>query len=99
MVVDSKAISLPPLARSGDFLRISDANMLLRLHTREPRQNGTLWTVRLKERFIRLTMRPVAAHDGLRGRDGLMSQPKLLLIDDEPVLADFIATAAGECGF
>ena len=33
------------------------------------------------------------------GEEGLMSQPRLLLIDDEPVLADFIATAAQECGF
>ena len=28
-----------------------------------------------------------------------MSQPRLLLIDDEPVLADFIASAAEGCGF
>jgi CheY-like chemotaxis protein len=28
-----------------------------------------------------------------------MAQPRLLLIDDEPVLAEFIATAAEECGF
>ena len=28
-----------------------------------------------------------------------MDQPRLLLIDDEPVLADFLATAARECGF
>jgi DNA-binding response OmpR family regulator len=28
-----------------------------------------------------------------------MPQPRLLLIDDEPVLAEFIATAATECGF
>ena len=27
-----------------------------------------------------------------------MKQPQLLLIDDEPVLADFIANAARECG-
>ena len=28
-----------------------------------------------------------------------MPQPRLLLIDDEPTLADFIASAAQECGF
>ena len=28
-----------------------------------------------------------------------MDQPRLLLIDDEPVLADFLANAARECGF
>ena len=28
-----------------------------------------------------------------------MPQPRLLLIDDEPALADFLASAAHECGF
>ena len=28
-----------------------------------------------------------------------MAQPSLLLIDDEPALADFLANAARECGF
>jgi len=28
-----------------------------------------------------------------------MSSPRLLLIDDEPALADFLASAARECGF
>jgi CheY-like chemotaxis protein len=28
-----------------------------------------------------------------------MAQPRLLLIDDEPALADFVANAARECGF
>lgn len=28
-----------------------------------------------------------------------MSRPRLLLIDDEPALADYLATAARECGF
>jgi DNA-binding response OmpR family regulator len=28
-----------------------------------------------------------------------MSQPRLLLIDDEPVLAEFMANAASDCGF
>ncbi|MEO8547211.1 MAG: response regulator [Sphingomicrobium sp.] len=28
-----------------------------------------------------------------------MKQPRLLLVDDEPALADFVANAARECGF
>jgi DNA-binding response OmpR family regulator len=28
-----------------------------------------------------------------------MPQPRLLLIDDEPVLADYLASAARTCGF
>ena len=28
-----------------------------------------------------------------------MKQPELLLIDDEPALAEFVANAARECGF
>ena len=28
-----------------------------------------------------------------------MTEPRLLLIDDEPALADFLASAARECGF
>ncbi len=28
-----------------------------------------------------------------------MARPRLLLVDDEPSLADFLARAAGECGF
>jgi DNA-binding response OmpR family regulator len=28
-----------------------------------------------------------------------MPQPRLLLIDDEPALADYLASAASECGF
>ncbi len=28
-----------------------------------------------------------------------MKQPRLLLVDDEPVLAEFVANAARECGF
>lgn len=28
-----------------------------------------------------------------------MKQPRLLLVDDEPVLADFVASAARECGY
>ena len=56
---------------------------------------------RLKRRFIRLTSRHVrtaALRRVGRGRSA-MEQPRLLLIDDEPALADFLANAARECGF
>jgi len=34
------------------------------------------------------------------GREEIdLAQPRLLLIDDEPALADFLADAARECGF
>jgi DNA-binding response OmpR family regulator len=34
------------------------------------------------------------------GREEIdLAQPRLLLIDDEPALADFLANAARECGF
>jgi CheY-like chemotaxis protein len=35
----------------------------------------------------------------LTGRDEIMPQPRLLLIDDEPALADYLASAARTCGF
>ena len=35
----------------------------------------------------------------LKGRDEFMPQPRLLLIDDEPALAEFLANAARSCGF
>jgi DNA-binding response OmpR family regulator len=35
----------------------------------------------------------------LEGRDEFMPQPRLLLIDDEPALADYLANAARSCGF
>jgi DNA-binding response OmpR family regulator len=34
-----------------------------------------------------------------KGRDEYMPQPRFLLIDDEPVLADYLAKAAQACGF
>jgi DNA-binding response OmpR family regulator len=34
-----------------------------------------------------------------KGRDEFMPQPRLLLIDDEPALADYLANAARSCGF
>jgi DNA-binding response OmpR family regulator len=39
--------------------------------------------------------------DFVAGRAGetLVTRPRLLLIDDEPVLADFVAAVAGDCGF
>jgi DNA-binding response OmpR family regulator len=39
----------------------------------------------------------VHAVDGEKEID--LAQPRLLLIDDEPALADFLANAARECGF
>jgi len=33
------------------------------------------------------------------GRDEFMPQPRLLLIDDEPALAEYLANAAKSCGF
>jgi DNA-binding response OmpR family regulator len=39
----------------------------------------------------------VHADDGEKEID--LAQPRLLLIDDEPALADFLANAARECGF
>jgi len=46
-----------------------------------------------------LTTPPVAVHRR-RGREEVdLAQPRLLLIDDEPALADFLANAARECGF
>src|SRR5437868_3505863 len=100
-VVDSNAVSLsPPLAYGPIALRISDSNMgSLTPPTRaKSRQNGTLWTVGLKERFIGLRVRRVAAYAQAQEETG-MSQPRLLLIDDEPALAEFLATAARESGF
>jgi len=36
---------------------------------------------------------------GRAERESVLDQPRLLLIDDEPVLAEFLASAARECGF
>jgi CheY-like chemotaxis protein len=46
-----------------------------------------------------LTSRPVAVHRGLGREEIDLAQPRLLLIDDEPALAEFMANAARECGF
>jgi DNA-binding response OmpR family regulator len=46
-----------------------------------------------------LTSRTFAVHP-VRGEKEIdLAQPRLLLIDDEPALADFLANAARECGF
>jgi CheY-like chemotaxis protein len=46
-----------------------------------------------------LTEPPFAVHRQ-EGREEIdLAQPRLLLIDDEPALADFLANAARECGF
>src|SRR3954453_24171271 len=66
---------------------------------RMSRQNGTLWTLRLKRRFIRLTLSALAAHAGPGREERELTQPRLLLIDDEPALAAFLADAARACGF
>jgi DNA-binding response OmpR family regulator len=42
---------------------------------------------------------PWGALIAARERGALMPQPRLLLIDDEPALADFVANAASGCGF
>src|SRR4029079_16393074 len=63
------------------------------------RQNGTLWTARLKRRFFCLTSRAVVVHAVSGEKEFDLEQPRLLLIDDEPALADFLANAARECGF
>ena len=55
--------------------------------------------MRLKWRFFCLTSCTVAVH-AATGREEIdLAQPSLLLIDDEPALADFLANAARECGF
>ena len=47
-----------------------------------------------------MTSYAVAVHAALRGEEEIdLAQPRLLLIDDEPALADFLADAARECGF
>src|SRR6185503_20839091 len=50
-VVDSNADSIWELPFRPDFLRISDSN-IAPLPSAHARQNGTLWTAWLKERFL-----------------------------------------------
>jgi CheY-like chemotaxis protein len=46
-----------------------------------------------------LTGPPVVVHLAAGREEIDLAQPRLLLIDDEPALADFLANAARECGF
>jgi DNA-binding response OmpR family regulator len=46
-----------------------------------------------------LTLRALAAHAGRGREERELTQPRLLLIDDEPALAAFLADAARGCGF
>jgi len=46
-----------------------------------------------------LTSCAVAVHAASGEKEIDLEQPSLLLIDDEPALADFLANAARECGF
>jgi DNA-binding response OmpR family regulator len=46
-----------------------------------------------------LTSCTVAVHAASGEKEIDLAQPSLLLIDDEPALADFLANAARECGF
>jgi CheY-like chemotaxis protein len=48
--------------------------------------------------WTELRMRPSASADRA-STEWLMRRPRLLVIDDEPVLADFVAQVATECGF
>jgi len=55
----------------------------------------------VKMAFLPLTSPAVAVHPRAvgGGEEIDLAQPRLLLIDDEPALADFLADAARECGF
>ncbi len=46
-----------------------------------------------------MTRHAVAVHAANGEKEIDLEQPRLLLIDDEPALADFLANAARECGF
>jgi DNA-binding response OmpR family regulator len=46
-----------------------------------------------------LTAYALAVHAARGEKEIDLAQPRLLLIDDEPALADFLANAARECGF
>ena len=46
-----------------------------------------------------MTSCAVAVHAASGEKEIDLEQPSLLLIDDEPALADFLANAARECGF
>ena len=93
-VVDSNAAS-PPTS-SVQRPELPPDQRCEHAHTppraQKSRQNGTLWTLRLKERFICLTLRAHCMRTpGARERRRELTQPRLLLIDDEPALAEFLA--------
>ena len=46
-----------------------------------------------------MTGRAFGVHAALGREEIDLAQPRLLLIDDEPALAEFLANAARECGF
>ena len=54
----------------------------------------------VKKAFLLLDHARGCRAGGTLGREEIdLAQPRLLLIDDEPALADFLANAALECGF
>jgi DNA-binding response OmpR family regulator len=54
----------------------------------------------VKKAFLPLDVEGDCRAPGAAGREEIdLEQPRLLLIDDEPALADFLANAARECGF
>lgn len=61
---------------------------------------GIFACLRLKSGFRRLTGPAKAVQTGvIEGEGRTLATPKLLLIDDEPALADFLADAARMAGF
>jgi DNA-binding response OmpR family regulator len=54
----------------------------------------------VKKAFLPLDLAAACRAPRVVGREEFdLPQPRLLLIDDEPALADFLADAARECGF
>lgn len=54
----------------------------------------------VKKAFLLLDLAGACRAPRVLGREEIdLAQPRLLLIDDEPALADFLADAARECGF
>jgi len=98
-VVDSNALASSPALRA-DFLWISDPNIF-------PSHLGKILnlvsepTERRVKKPLRWVAKSAQSHrpDGPREQAKPMKQPQLLLIDDEPVLVEFLANAASEAGF